>query len=406
MSIEEMQGVEIEFWYAAEPYLEDPIEFLMADFVGENRYDLEVNVTRFDHPDDLEAAVDTALEEGGLPDVVLAFPYQYNAWGEAGVAYVELSDYLDSPAYGLTADESAEIFPVFWERDVYVGERFGVPGLFYGQTLLYNRTWAQELGYPNPPLSDEQFITQACAAAEINADGTGGWMINTQPGSAAAWLLAYAQNLELSTGGYQFDIPEVTSAFTFLTELRSAECAWQPASQHAYDSFAARKGLFFSASTRDVSAIADAFDAANNPDTWDLIGLPNDRGETAISVYGRSYLVIESDLKQQIGAWLLVAWLTSVESQVYLAETAGYYPLSTVADEIIRENGEMPRAWVNGLELLESAYNEPRFSSWRVVRGVVQDAVAEVVRQGFAPGTLSVVIDQFQEIVDDLHFGD
>jgi hypothetical protein len=58
------------------------------------------------------------------------------------------------------------------------------------------------------------------------------------------------------------------------------------------------------------------------------------------------------------------------------------------------------------LELLESAYNEPRFSSWRVVRGVVQDAVAEVVRQGFAPGTLSVVIDQFQEIVDDLHFGD
>jgi ABC-type glycerol-3-phosphate transport system substrate-binding protein len=164
--------------------------------------------------------------------------------------------------------------------------------------------------------------------------------------------------------------------------------------------------LFYSVSTRDVGTIADAFDTAYNPDTWDLIGMPNDRGDAGISVYGRSYLIIESDMRQQIGAWMLVAWLTSVESQVYLAEAAGYYPLSVVAEETIRENDVLPLPWIDGLDLLETAYNEPRFSSWRVVRGVVQDAVGEVVRQGFAPGTLSVVIDQFQEIVNDLHYGE
>jgi hypothetical protein len=111
-------------------------------------------------------------------------------------------------------------------------------------------------------------------------------------------------------------------------------------------------------------------------------------------------------LQQQIGAWMLVAWLTSIESQVHLAEAAGYYPLSISAGEVIRENSVLPRPWVDGLDLLETAYNEPRFSSWRVVRGVVQDAVREVVRQGFAPGTLSVVIDQFQEIVNELHYGE
>jgi ABC-type glycerol-3-phosphate transport system substrate-binding protein len=397
-----MQGVEIEFWYVVEPYLEDPLESLVAEFITENRYGMDVISTRFEHPDDLEAA----MEEGGLPDVVLAFPYQYNAWVEAGIPFVELSDYLASPNYGLSAVEISEIYPVFLERDVYGGERLGFPGLFYGQTLLYNRTWAQELGYANPPLSDEQFISQACAATQANEDGTGGWMINTQPGGASAWLLAYAKNLESGTGGYQFDIPEVTSAFTFLTELRAADCAWQPSSLYAYDSFAARKGLFYTVSTRDVGAITDAFDTASNRDTWDLIGLPNDRGETGISVYGRSYLVVESHLQQQIGGWMLVAWLTSVESQISLAEEAGYYPLSAEAEEAIRENGVLPRPWVEGLDLLETAYNEPRFSSWRVVRGVVQDAVGEVVRQGFAPGTLSVVIDQFQEIVNGLHYGD
>ncbi|MEN8242988.1 MAG: hypothetical protein ABFS17_13800, partial [Chloroflexota bacterium] len=189
-------------------------------------------------------------------------------------------------------------------------------------------------------------------------------------------------------------------------ELRAAECAWQPAGLFAFESFAERKGLFYSVSTRDVGAAAAAFEDANNRDTWDLIGLPNHQGETAISVYGRSYLIIESGLQQQIGAWMLVADLTSTESQVQVAEAAGYYPLSAAAEETIRENGEMPPAWVNGLSLLEHAVNEPRDPSWRVVRGVVQDAVAEVLRLGFAPGTLSVVLDQFQELAEELGAGE
>jgi ABC-type glycerol-3-phosphate transport system substrate-binding protein len=338
--------------------------------------------------------------------VVLAYPYQYNAWAEAGVNYLELTDYLESPVYGLSADQIADYYPVFSQRDVYAGERLGVPGLFYGQTLLYNRTWAQELGFADPPLSDQQFLLQACAASGSNADGTGGWMINSQPGSAAAWLLAFSGDLEDEGEVYQFGIPEIASAFEFLTELRAAECAWQPSSLYAFEDFAGRKGLFYSVSTREVGAIEAAFDAVNNRDTWDLIGLPNHLGETRISVYGRSYLIIESDLPQQIGAWMLVSHLTNIDSQMWLAETAGYYPLSSAAGELLRDHGEMPPAWLAGLDLLDRAVNEPRDPSWRVMRGVVQDAAAEVLHPGFAPGTLSLVLDQLQELADDLHAGD
>lgn len=400
-----LAGLEIEFWYAAEPYLDDPLAALVEVFIDENQFGLDVNATAFEHPDDLEAAMQSATESGDLPDLVLAFPYQYNAWREAGVSFTPLDDYLASPAYGLDEDQIAAIYPIFLSRDVYSGERLAFPGLFYGQVLLYNRTWAQELGMTNPPLSNEQFIRQACAAAAENDDGTGGWMINTLPGSAAAWLLAYAGNLE-SPNGYQLNLPEITSAFNFLSELYTADCAWQPGSQYAYDSFAARKGLFYSVTTRDIPAITAAFDAAGNLDTWDLIGLPNDRGETAISIYGRSYLIVESDLEHQVGAWLLLAALTGTDSQVTLAEAAGYYPLSEEAETVLRENGEMPRAWVNGLALLEKANYEPRWPSWRSVRGVVQDAAAEVLREGFAPGTLSAVLDQLQELVADLHHPD
>lgn len=399
-----MEDIEIEFWYVSEPYLDDLLADIAAEFSGDNQFDITVTATRFEHPDDLEAAIETAIEEGVLPDVVLAYPYQYNAWADAGVSFLDLSDYVESSNYGLTAAEAAEIYPVFWERDVYSGERIGFPGLFYGNVLLYNHTWAQELGYNDPPLSSQQFSLQACASAETRDDGTGGWMINTQPGSAAAWLLSFAGGLESGTG-YQFDLPEITSAFTFLAGLRTDGCAWRSSSLYPYQSFAERKGLFYSISTRELNEIAAAFDEADFLDTWDLIGFPNDQGDPAIGVYGRSYVIVESDLQQQVASWLLVKALTDLDSQVLLAETLGYYPLSVSAGDQIREDGELSRAWVNGLDLLETAYYEPRWPSWRMVRGVVQDAEAEVLSENFSVGTLSLVIDQLQELVEDLHSG-
>ena len=126
----------------------------------------------------------------------------------------------------------------------------------------------------------------------------------------------------------------------------------------------------------------------------------------AVSVYGRSYVLIPSQLPRQVAAWLLVRHLTSIGSQVVLSETLGVYPLSVTGAEQIRENGDLSRTWVNGLDLLETAQYEPRWPSWRVVRGAVQDAAAEVLKPGFSSGTVSVVLDQFQELVDDLHNGE
>jgi ABC-type glycerol-3-phosphate transport system substrate-binding protein len=386
MSADQMAGIEVEFWYLAEPFREDPLADLAAGFTAGNPYDLEVNPVRFEHPADLEAAVQTAMEEGSLPDVLLAYPYQYNAWVEEGLPLLELDEYVVSSNYGLSGGQIEEIYPVFWERDIYDGSRLGFPGLFYGHALVYNRTWAQELGFSEAPLSSQQFTRQACASADARGDGTGGWMTNTQPGSAAAWLLSFTGGLE-SIDGYQTTLPEVNSAFTFLAGLNADGCAWRSASLYPYQSFADRKGLFYTVSTREVVSMADAF-------------------EEAISVYGRSYVIIESDLPQQVAAWLLVRSLTDLESQVTLAETAGYYPLSSSAIEPIKENGQLSRAWVNGLDLIETAVFEPRWPSWRSVRGVVQDAAAEVLKPGFAEGTVSVVLDQFQELVEELHQGD
>ncbi|MEN8243138.1 MAG: hypothetical protein ABFS17_14595, partial [Chloroflexota bacterium] len=36
MSPEEMAGVELDFWYVAEPYLEDPLASLLTEFAGDN----------------------------------------------------------------------------------------------------------------------------------------------------------------------------------------------------------------------------------------------------------------------------------------------------------------------------------------------------------------------------------
>jgi len=65
----------------------------------------------------------------------------------------------------------------------------------------------------------------------------------------------------------------------------------------------------------------------------------------------------------------------------------------------------MPEAWVNALVLLDNAYYEPRWASWAVVRGVVQDAAAEVLKPGFEVGTISAMLDQFTQTANDLNSG-
>ncbi len=231
------------------------------------------------YPNDLDAAVAAAIDSAQTPDVVLAEPYQYLPWVRLGEV-VDLSPYLDNPAYGLL-DEN--YYPEILDRDATHDGRWGFPGLFSAQVMLYNQTWAGELGFPAVPETTAAFQRQACAAHQANADRTGGWIIDPSPGGSAAWLLSFDPALEQLL---DFKSREVEAAYTFLSELYTEGCAWVPLEAYPDKNFALRQGLFYAVDTREIGYVAEAFEQTNSADEWTAIGYPNPQGEPVISLSG------------------------------------------------------------------------------------------------------------------------
>ncbi len=396
-----LEGTQIDFWYFWDPTTPDTLDTLVGIFNSENEHGIEVVPRQFTYPADFEDAVQEAIATRRTPHVALANPYQYNAWREVG-ALVEMTPYLESPVYGLATEDLDDFYPPILDRDVYGDARFGFPGLLSARVLLYNQTWAQELGFEAPPASAAAFTRQACTAHDASGDRTGGWMIDTSPGSAAAWLLAFEENLETGSR-YAFESDGVEAAFNFLSDLQVQGCAWQPTDAYPDQAFVDRQGLFYPVSTWEIRYVEEAFSQSTSTDQWTAIAYPNDLGESRISLYGASYVMFESSLEEQISAWLFIRWLSSAPNQVRFAETHHYLPLTREVSSRLQVQGDLPEAWRESLTLLEQAVYEPRFTSWRVVRGVVQDAVAEVMDERFAPGTMSLFLNQLEELVDSLH---
>jgi len=400
LDAEDLEGMEIGFWYVWDPTIPDVLDEITSQFNLDNPDGIEVVPRAFSHPVDFESAVQEAIDGNTAPNVVLAHPYEYNAWQENN-ALVDLAPYLQNPSYGLVEGELTQIYPPMLARDRYGSERRGFPGLISARVLLYNQTWAGELGFEKPPTSAAGFTRQACAAHDANGDRTGGWMIDTSPGSAAAWLLAFTGGLE-SGSRYTFDSEGVEAAYTFLAELRAAGCAWQPSSAYPDQAFVDRLGLFYPVSTREISYVQQAFDQSDNTDLWTAIAYPNDLGESRVSLYGTSYVILESSIEEQIASWLFIRAMTSTQNQLYLAETTLTLPLSREGSAVLQEEQSLPLPWLDALNLVDLAVSEPRFDSWGVVRGVVQDALNEVMDERFDTGTMSLFLNQLNELVAEL----
>jgi len=124
---------------------------------------------------------------------------------------VDLNPYANDPIWGFSRQEQADFYPAFWEHDLSDGKRLGVPAQRSGQLLLYNTTWARQLGFDAPPPHPKQFKEQACTAAQANLadeeagnDGTGGWMISAEYPVMLSWIYAFGgEGCPISAKGTQ-----------------------------------------------------------------------------------------------------------------------------------------------------------------------------------------------------------
>jgi ABC-type glycerol-3-phosphate transport system substrate-binding protein len=417
-----LHGASISFWHTWSGQAEDVLDDLVEQFNASNEWGIQVEAESQDNPDTLFTRVQDALQSDDPPDLVVGFPYQALDW-DAQHELVDLAAYLDDPAWGLAQGEQSDFYPVFWDQAVIPpdssnspeGKRLGVPAMGSGQLLLYNQSWAKELGFESPPSTPEELRQQACRAAQANKqdedstnDNTGGLILSTHYSPVLGWIAGFGGQA-LKTGAassqaspYAFDTPEVREAFAYLRNLYDQGCAWYSEPSYPEQDFARRRGLFATGSITTLPYLESLVAQEGKGDQWTVIPFPSPSGEPAISAYGPSIAMFSSDPQHQLAAWLFLRWMLSAENQARLAGANSTFPTRISSLEYLQEYKNAHPQWAAALEALPYAQAEPGLRSWKTVRWALSDAATQLFRSYFEIGQVPELVRFLQRTANEL----
>jgi ABC-type glycerol-3-phosphate transport system substrate-binding protein len=393
-------------WFGSEASLFDT---QVTRFNKENEWGIMVNAQSKTNYAELFAQTDAALESGTNPNVVIALPEHALAWGDH---VVDLNTYANDPLYGFSANDILDFPTVIWDQDNVNGKRFGLPAQRTARFILYNQTWARELGFDSAPATSSDFEKQACAANKAlaadddpNNNPLGGWMIDTNPMTPLSWMFAFGGGAQ-EEESYRFLTPSNISAFRFAKVLQQKGCAWIPSQDlSVYDRFAARQALFATASLEELADQSRAFFVTGSRDEWTVLSFPGDEDD-AFVVYGSSYIMFESDDVTQLASWLFMRWMLSADNQAQWVKSTGLYPLRTsTMNQLADYSNEHPQ-WTAAVNLLPNGQLTPQLASWRVVRIMLGDGFRDMFdtirHPDLTDGQIPLILKQMDETVTDL----
>ncbi len=398
-----LNGLEITVWtpwFGIESSLFDSF---VEKFNSTNQWGIKVTAQSQVNFANLYETATASLGTTEKPDLVIALPEHALEWNAEGVV-TDLTPYVNDPVYGI---DSSDIPSVFWDQDISGAVRVAIPAQRTARFLLWNKTWAGELGFDSSPDAPEDFRQQACRAQQTmlkdgasQNDFMGGWIVDTEPNTAYAWLLAFEGGV-LEENNYRFRTPNNIDALTFLRELSEKQCAWQAVETNAVAAFASREALFITASLESLPTVARAFASAGSTDTWDVIPFPGEK-QDALPVYGSSYVILESTDEEQLAAWLFARWLLDNEQDARWVETTHLFPLRTSTMDLLADYKKTHPQWAEAVTLLPQGEIQPQLASWRRVKIMLGDGFAHMYRVNLPSGQVALVLAQMQSTASDL----
>jgi len=326
---------------------------------------------------------------------------------------VDLNSYLPDPEYGLTALEISDFATAIWLQDEVDGIRYGVPAQRTARFILYNETWARELGFVSPPRTSFEFETQACAAhaslskdTDTTNDALGGWIIDTNATTALSWMFAFDGGIQ-EEAGYRFLIPGNVEAFKYLKTLQQKGCAWIPSpDMPVQDRFVVRQALFATTSLEELPDQARAFLTSGSQDEWTLLTFPGPERE-ALVLYGSSFVMFRSDDVTQLASWLFMRWMLLPENQARWVQSTGLFPLRAATMELLGDYASAHPQWADGVNLLSSGKTVPRLASWRLARVMLGDGFGDMFdlirHPDLTDGQVPIILKQMDDTAAELN---
>ena len=402
----DLDGLDITVWHSWFGASQALFDLQVAAFNEENPYGINVSAAYQGSYNMLFNAVDTALNDGTPPDLVVALPEQISVWHEAD-AVNDLTLYMLDPDWGMTAAEQSDIPEVFLAQDQHGNAQLGLPAQRTARFMLYNATWGEELGFENAPVTYQAFREQACAANQakrsdddLENDGKGGWIVDANDLTALSWLYGFG-GTPLGDDGYEFVSAENITAFRSLKSLYDEGCAWISTADTPYEQFSLRSALFISASMEEFNDINRTFAEAGSNDDWQVIPFPGDVESTVVA-YGASYAVLATEDAEALAAWLFVEWLLAPPQQAKWVKSTALFPLRISTLNELSEYEKSNPHWGQAVDLIEQVEIQPQLASWRQMRHVLGDGLEYIYRYNTQEGSVSAILALMNQTADDL----
>lgn len=400
---EALKGLEITVWHPWYGVESSLFESFVEDFNESNSWGIKVVAESQVSFTNLYENLMASIPGKDRPDLAIALPEHALEWDNNGMS-VDLTPYVNDPAYGL---DSSDIPVVFWNQDLDGEKRVALPAQRTARFLLWNETWADEIGFASPPDAPDDFRQQACRAQQFmlkdespQNDFKGGWYADTDYMTAYAWLLAFEGGV-LEGSDYRFLTPNNIEAFKFLRELSESTCSWQSVDTDAVTAFANREALFITASLEDLPDAARAFASAGNTDTWKVLSFPGEN-EDALVVYGSSYVVLKSTNEEQLAAWLFARWLTDEKQDARWVEATHLFPLRTTTLDLLADYKKTHPQWEQAVKLLPQGEIQPQLDSWRKVKIMLGDGFTHMYRVNVPSGQVAAILAQMEALSREL----
>ncbi|MDY6867969.1 MAG: extracellular solute-binding protein [Chloroflexota bacterium] len=379
------EGTTVQFWHVYSDEPGEALQGLVDEFNETNEYGITVEAFNQGDYGDIEDKVNAGIQSGDLPDVVMAYTNALADWYSVD-SVADLNPYINDEEYGLTEDEKADLYPHLIDAgSAPDGAWIAYPMTQSANVLVYNFTWAEELGFATAPQTSAELKDVACAAAAANAEkgedfaGTGGLVYYP---SATNWLhFLYAfggDELNDDKSAYDFSTQEAIDASMYILELKEEGCVWQTES-YPNPEQAQRKALITMSSTAGLPYYEAAFAEENNDDEWGFIAAPGPDGQMAVDAFQQMLGVIPSTEEEELASWLFIKWLTSPEIQARWIRASGYYGTQKSTEVLVADYAEENPVWATGVDLAALGPSEPQtFPAWSAVRSAVGDAAAEL----------------------------
>ena len=338
---------------------------------------------------DIRDKMNAGIATGELPGLVVGYQNDQAFYALAG-GLADMNQYIDDPTWGLTAEERADFYESFLQQGVHPffdGARLGFPPNRSMEGIFYNITWLQELGFDgSPPETPEEFKEMACAAAEANGDGTGGFILRDDASAVAAWTFAFGGDVLTEEGtGYVYNNQATIDAMAFLKGMQDEGCAYLFTEGYPDPEFAARRAIFtmgsssglpyYESGTKDV-----AEELGREPDEWGFGAVPHTTADPVQNIYGGDVMIPATTPETQLASWIFIKYLTSPEVQAEWVKASNYFPTRRSVMEFLTDYLAENPQWAAAVELLPYGYYEPQLISYQGVRDAAEQAFNEIMQ--------------------------